>query len=533
MRSWEKMLHTCTGRRGMVTSPHHLASQAGLEILRSGGSATEATVAMAATLAVVCPHMTGIGGDGFWLVSRPGRRPVGIDAAGATGLGVTSELYRRSGLASIPWRGPLAAITVAGTVSGWKMALEIDASDNPLPLKQILRDAIDYAENGAPVSAAQAALAAQKSEELRYVFGFAETYMPAGCPLKPLSLLKQPALAATLHRLASDGLDSFYRGATGAAVAADLSRAGSPLGSGDLERHTARRREPLSVEVSGAKLFNFPPPTQGLASLMILALFDRLRVAAGEGFDHVHGLVESTKQAFLVRDREIGDPDDMTSDPADFLAAEFLDTMAARIDRAQALAWPAAPSGGDTVWLGAIDDAGRSTSMIQSLYFEFGSGIVLPETGVVWQNRGAAFNLEGGRNMLRPCRRPMHTLNPAMAHFSDGRHMVYGTMGGEGQPQTQAAIFARYAWFGMPLQQAVTAPRWLLGRTWGDPSTTLKLEDRFDERLYSSLAAAGHRVEIVEPFSNLMGHAGAIVRHSHGVLEGASDPRSDGAAVSY
>jgi gamma-glutamyltranspeptidase len=293
----------------------------------------------------------------------------------------------------------------------------------------------------------------------------------------------------------------------------------------------AREVAPLSVGVTGAELFNLPPPTQGLASLMILALFDRLGVRQADGFDHVHGLVEATKQAFLVRDRIIGDPASLPDEPARWLDAATLDRLAGRIDPARALAWPAPVNDGDTVWLGAIDQAGRAASMIQSLFFEFGSGLVLPDTGILWQNRGSAFSLDGdGPRALAPGRKPFHTLNPALARFADGRVMVYGTMGGEGQPQTQAALFSRYALFGADLQDAISAPRWLLGRTWGEDSVSLKLESRFDAALVARLRAAGHAVELVEPMTSLMGHAGAVVRHVDGKFEGASDPRSDGAA---
>jgi gamma-glutamyltranspeptidase len=518
----------------MVTSPHHLASQAGLQILREGGTAIEAAVAMAATIAVVYPHMTGIGGDGFWLVAEPGRDPVAIDACGGAGVQATADFYRRQGLSAIPSRGPLAANTVAGTIAGWRAALEVNARwGGTFGLARLLRDAIDYADAGIVVTASQEELAAEKRPELESIFGFADVYLPGGAVPKEGSVLRQPALARTLQALAGAGLEDFYRGNLAASISADLARAGAPVGAADLAGYQAVIREPLSVEVTGARLFNFPPPTQGLSSLMILALFDRLGVKTGEGFDHVHGLVEATKQAFLVRDREIADPAMMTADPSSFLAPAALDDLAARIDRGRALPWPAKPSGGDTIWLGVIDGAGRSVSLIQSLYFEYGSGVVLPETGIVWQNRGSSFQLAPGKRQIRPGAKPFHTLNPAMARFADGRHMVYGTMGGEGQPQTQAALFSRYAWFGQSLQQAVTAPRWLLGRTWGAESVSLKLEDRFDPALVAALSTAGHDVEIVAPFTSLMGHAGAIVRHADGVLEGAGDPRSDGMAVGY
>jgi gamma-glutamyltranspeptidase/glutathione hydrolase len=206
--------------------------------------------------------------------------------------------------------------------------------------------------------------------------------------------------------------------------------------------------------------------------------------------------------------------------------------MVNAIDPDRALSWPRPSAHGDTTWFGAADSRGQVVSCIQSTYFEFGSGIVLPQSGITWQNRGASFTLTSdGPNALKPGRKPFHTLNPALAIFDDGRVMAYGTMGGEGQPQTQAALFSRYAWHGVPLQEAIDRPRWLLGRTWGEESTTLKLESRFDPELVDQLCAAGHDVEMVEPLTATMGHAGAVVRHPDGLLEGATDPRSDGSVA--
>jgi gamma-glutamyltranspeptidase/glutathione hydrolase len=223
----------------------------------------------------------------------------------------------------------------------------------------------------------------------------------------------------------------------------------------------------------------------------------------------------------------------MEADPQALLHdAAALDAMAAAIDPARALAWPQPSQWGDTCWFGAADAHGQVVSCIQSTYFEFGSGVVLPTTGMTMQNRGSSFRLAaGGWNALRPGRKPFHTLNPALAVFVDGRVMAYGTMGGEGQPQTQAAIFSRYARFGADLQAAISAPRWLLGRTWGDASTTLKIEDGFASDVYERLANAGHQVERIGGANAMMGHAGAIVRHADGMIDGASDPRSDGAAL--
>ncbi|HSZ51957.1 MAG TPA: gamma-glutamyltransferase family protein [Caulobacteraceae bacterium] len=531
------MLQTTRGLRGVVTSPHHAASQAGLDVLRDGGSAVEAAVAVAATLAVVYPQMNSIGGDGFWLIAEPGSAPIGIDACGRAAAAADLDLYARHGLREIPRRGPLAANTVAGTVSGWAAALAADrrSGREALPLRRLLRAAIEYADEGVSIAASTAATIGAKRAELESQPGFADVFLPGGVTPAPGFVLRQPALARTLTALAEEGLDSFYRGALAERIARDLAAAGAPVSREDLARHRPVETTPLQVDVDGARLFNMPPPTQGVAALLILALFDRLQVGEADGFAHLHGLIEATKRAFRIRDRHVCEPEEMTIDPQALLDdAEGLDRLAGEIDPRRALRWPLEESGGDTVWLGVIDGRGQAVSMIQSTYFEFGSGVVLGETGITWQNRGSSFALvREGWNRLRPGARPFHTLNPAMARFADGRVMAYGTMGGEGQPQTQAAVFTRYARFGQDLQAAVSAPRWLLGRTWGASSTTLKLEARFAPALVETLRSAGHDVETVAAFDEMMGHAGAVVRHPDGRLEGATDPRSDGGVAAF
>lgn len=526
------MRHSVRSFRGMVTAPHHLASQAGCDVLKDGGNAVEAVVAVAATLAVVYPHMTGIGGDGFWLIAEPDGAVHAVHGCG--GAAAKADLALYAGHDAVPTRGPLAANTVAGTISGWAAALE--SAGGTLPLDRLLRDAIHHAEGGVAVTQGGGEIAAAKGDELRGQPGaWATTFEPDGRPLREGDRLRQPALAATLRTLAAEGLDSFYRGGLAEKIAADLAALGSPVSRADLAAHAATRPAPLHVPVSGATLYNSAPPTQGFASLLILALFDRLLARTADGFDHVHGLVEATKQAFMLRDKHVGDPAFHDFDHQGLLNdSAALDRLASAIDPSTALPWPQPSAQGDTCWFAAADSEGRVVSAIQSTYFEFGSGLVLPQTGITWQNRGSSFRLaETGWNALKPGRKPFHTLNPALARFDDGRTMAYGTMGGEGQPQTQAAIFSRYARFAAGLQEAVSAPRWLLGRTWGEQSTTLKLEDGFDEALYAQLAAAGHDVERVGPLTAMMGHAGAIVRHADGLLEGATDPRSDGQVAAW
>lgn len=526
------MIHTLKAMGGMVVAPHHLAAQAGRDVLRDGGNAVEAIVASAATIAVTYPHMNAIGGDGFWLIHEPGKAPVAIDACGPAGSFATRSSY--DDCTQIPTRGPRAALTVAGTVDGWSRALELAKPWGPsLPLDRLLSDAIRHARNGVAVSQSQSELTKQKLPELADVPGFAQTFLVDGTAPSVGHLLRQPALANTFEHLARRGLDDFYRGELGRHLAGALERLGSCLRVRDLERYQAQCVAPLEVRLNDAHVYNLPPPTQGLASLMILGLFDRLGVTIGEGFEHLHGLVEATKQAFLVRDRVITDPNRLTEDPRRYLSPTLLDALAANIDARHALDWPVPAKAGDTIWMGCVDQNGRAVSFIQSIYWEFGSGVVVPDVGVLWQNRGISFSLDpNALNTLEPGRKPFHTLNPALALFDDGRVMTYGTMGGEGQPQTQAAVFTRYARFGQSLQHAVSAPRWLLGRTWGQSSTNLKLEARFDPDVVRRLREAGHEIEVLDAaFSDTMGHAGALVRHPGGLIEGAADPRSDGAAA--
>jgi len=520
--------------RGVVAAPHQLAAEVGRDVLAEGGNAIEAMVAAAAAIAVVYPHMNHLGGDGFWLIREPTGRVRYIEACGFAGAHASISHYRDMGLEAVPTRGPLAALTVPGAVGGWRLALEAaQALGGHMSLPRLLEPAVRFAREGVAVSASQARLTAEKKAELEHVPGFAAAFLPGGAVPAVGALQRQARLGDTLDHLARAGLDDFYRGDVGREMAADLDGIGSPVTRTDFETYQPVARAPLAVKLPRAQLFNAPPPTQGLASLLILAQFARLGVTEAEGFAHVHGLVEATKRAFMVRDRVVCDFDHLTEDPGALLAPAAVDTLASGIDMRRALPWPQGRAGGDTVWLGAADASGVVVSYIQSIFFEFGSGCVLGGTGVLMQNRGASFSLDPkARNPLRPGRKPFHTLNPAMAVFPDGRVLAYGTMGGEGQPQTQAAVFSRYGLFGVPLAEAIARPRWLLGRTWGDVETRLRLEPRFQEGLVERLSAAGHDLSVVpDAYSDLMGHAGGVVLHPRGQIEGAHDPRSDGGAA--
>jgi gamma-glutamyltranspeptidase len=521
-------------RRGVVAAPHRAAVEAGRLVIAERGNAIEAMIAMAATIAAVYPHMNHLGGDGFWLIREPAGRVRAIMGVGAAGSLARRELYRREGLDVVPPRGPLAALTAPAAVAGWITALDAaKVHGGRLPLELLFASAIRYASDGYVITRSQEQLTVDKLAELVDVPGFADTFLIDGKPPKAGDMLSQPALAATLDHLVHAGLDDFYRGDVGREIASDLESIGSPVARQDLEDCHAVLAEPLSVRLRCGTAYNTPPPTQGLASLKILGLFDRLDVREAEGFDHIHGLIEATKPALRLRDRYITDPDRLPHPPDRYLEPALLDAEARRIDRRWAALWPDPRGSGDTVWMGAADASGLVVSYIQSLYWEFGSGCVLPGTGVLMQNRGAAFSLDPRSvNPLQPGRRPIHTLNPALAVLADGRVIAYGTMGGDGQPQTQSAVFSRHVLFRQPLHESIDRPRWVLGRTWGSTHVNLRLEARFDGGVVERLIAARHDVEVLrEAYSDTMGHAGAVVLHPDRTLEGAHDPRADGGAA--
>ncbi|MFT5182350.1 MAG: gamma-glutamyltranspeptidase, partial [Alphaproteobacteria bacterium] len=253
------MLHSTYATNGMVVAPHHLAAEAGLDVLRNGGNAIEAMVAAAAAIAVVYPHMNAIGGDGFWIIAPPGGEPVAIDACGAAAQAATVDFYRSRGYENIPPRGPHAALTAAGTISGWQAALELSAQHGgKLPLARLLAAAIGYASDGMAVTDGQRRNTLEKMSEMDAAPGFANTFLVAGEVPQAGDLFRQAKLAATLERLAEAGLDDFYRGDIANAIGDDLAAIGSPVARSDLENHSATLKEPLSLKTSAGTLYNMP-----------------------------------------------------------------------------------------------------------------------------------------------------------------------------------------------------------------------------------------------------------------------------------
>ena len=527
------MSETAVYSRAAVAAPHVFAAAAGRDVLAQGGDAIEAMVAMAATISVVYPHNVAIGGDGFWLIREPSGRVRAIEACGYAGAGASIAAYGTLGLDAVPLRGPLAALTVPGALGGWALALELSrARGGRLPVSLLLEDAVRRARDGYPVSASEARLDPRSDPDLGAAPGFAEAFMVDGKPAEAGTPRRAPRLADALEQLGRAGLADFYRGDVGREIAADLERIGSPITRDDLLRYRAEWREPLTLRLKMATLYNTPAPTQGLAALTMLGLYERLGPRRPEGFAHAHALIEAAKRAMAIRDQACVDFAQVTHDFAALLSPANLDREAALIDMRRAAPWPLKPDKGGTVWMGAIDAAGLAVSFIQSVFWDYGSGCVLPRTGVLMQNRGAAFSLDAkARNPLVPGRRPFHTLNPALALFDDGRVLPYGSKGADGQPQFQAQVFTRIA-AGEPLVAALAAPRHYFTRAFGEPAATVKLEDGYDDSIAAALAAAGHVIERKRAAErDLFGHAGALMRAPKGDIAAAHDPRSDGGAA--
>ncbi|XP_068630985.1 oxamate amidohydrolase proenzyme-like [Battus philenor] len=523
-----------TAPRGMVVTPHHLATQTAIKILQDGGTAIEATVAAAAVIAVVYPHMNSIGGDGFWLIVPPHGDPIAIDACGPAGSLATLDFYK--GYDEIPKTGPKSAITVAGTVGGWEEALKYvsECGYQRKSVSKLLEDAIYYAENGFAVTEPQKKGIENYSDIKMASKFFKNTFMPNGNVPRVGERFCQRELAATLKELSENGLNSFYRGKVAKLIAEDMSDIGMPITESDLANYAPTRRSPLKLLHEHGEIFNLPPPTQGLVSLSILGILDRLREDGRNEGQFIHTVVEATKQAFVIRDRYITDPSYMKVDPQSLLASHAIIDMAKQIkpDRVSTVGKGKGP--GDTIWMGVMDNKGFSVSFIQSIFHIYGSGVLLPKTGILWQNRGISFSLNKDHILaLKPGKKPFHTLNPAAARLNDGRLMIYGTKGGDGQPQTQAIIFHRYVVQGHGLQKSVSDPRWVYGSTTDAQNDNLYLEGRFNEEIITYLRNRGHKVVLLPPYDELVGQAGALVRHTNGMLEGAFDPRSDGSAAGF
>ena len=536
---------------GMVSSPHYLGTQAGIEVLRNGGNAVDAAIAIGATLGVVYPHMTGIGGDNFWIIYNAKTGEVrALNASGRAGSKATIDYFKSMGATkSIPWHGYLACNTVPGTISGWEAAYKYakeSFNNKGLKWKDLFTTAISYAENGFPVGSSLELWLYNSTNpndkepyNLQRFSGFRETYLkPDGRPYVFGEIMRLPDLAETLKLVAKKGADAFYKGPIAKKISEELLANGGVLTEDDFKNHKANWVTPLSVQYRDGIVYNLPPNTQGMASLAILNILNNFDVASlGDNTaDYFHLLAEATKEAFIDRDTYLTDPE-FSPIPTDrLLSKEHGMRQAARINMKKAsknLA-PLDPKG-DTTYFCVVDKDGNAVSIIQSIYFDFGSGIVPKGTGVLLQNRGCFFSLDPKHvNHIEPGKRTFHTLNAAMMLKNGKPYLVYGTQGGEGQPQTHAAMVTRIVDFGLMPQDAIAGPRYLYGRMVGTANNDLKLEGRVPQEVLNELKRRGHTVVKVEDFTELMGQAGCIlIDQRTNIKYGGTDLRGDGLATGY
>ena len=537
------------GQNGAVATSHYLASQAGVEALQRGGSAVDAAIAANAVLCVAYPHMAGLGGDGFWLIAGADVDGVeAIDACGPSAQAATLEAYRERAVdGAIPARGALAALTVPGAVDGWRLAHE---RHGKLPWASLFDAAIGLARDGVPVSRSVVDWTAQDEPLLRAQPRTAAIFLPDGRVPKDGDRLVQADLARSLEAIAQGGARAFYEGELATRICDAIGPEGSPLAASDFAAYEARWVEPISTTYRGREIYEMPAPTQGFAALQLFNLVDGFDVSSwGDGTaDYYHHLAEAVKVAFADRDAWLTDPAFVDLPIERFISKEYADERRALIDPAKAAEVGSVPPGieyptphelkvpeGDTCYFCAADADGLVVSLISSIYMDYGTTVVAGDTGIILQNRGAFFSLdENHPNVLAPGKRTFHTLAPAMMLEDDRPVLAFGSMGGEGQPQSQVAMATRIIDFGYDVQQAIEAPRWLMGRTWGVVSRNLSLEGRIGDEVVRELKRRGQPVQMVTDWNDNMGHAQAIrVDPETGFYEAGADPRGDGAALGY
>jgi gamma-glutamyltranspeptidase len=520
------------GTTAAVVADHPLAAAAGAEVLRNGGNAVDAAITMAAVLAVVRPHMNGVGGDAFMLISegRSGRIHA-LNGSGRAGSGATPARFRARGYTQVP-RSGVHSVTVPGAVRAWSDALRRHGS---ITLAEALAPAIRYAEQGFPISEKLAADMTAHVHVLAADPAMAAAFLHDGAVPAAGTLLRQPDLARTLQLLAADGADALYTGDLARRLDRFMAFEDGHITIDDLAAHSSTWQQPIATTYAGLRILAFPPNTQGVALLMqmnMAELFD-LRALGHNSADYIHMLVEIKKLAFAERDHHITDP---------AFAEIPLDRMLSK-DRARELvaSWqaPAAPNpaggtdasgDGDTVYLGVVDARGNAVSMIQSLYSAFGSGRMVPGTGIVLHNRGSAFSLDEGHiNIVAPRKRTYHTLAPAMVLNSDGSlRMVLGTPGSDGQTQTQLQVFHNIVLFGMSPQRAVEAARW---RSYDNGQ--LQIEEGVPAAARARLAEVGHNVRLQSGLVSDLGGAQVILVSDAGVKAVGADPRREAYGIAW
>ncbi len=519
------------GYGGMVASAHPLATLAGVEVLKGGGTAADAAVAVNAVLGVTQPYCCGVGGDFFCLYyDAASRRVHFLNGAGRSGSRATLAEAARRGWRVFPTIGP-ATVSVPGCTLGWAMLLERFGTRS---LGDLLAPAIHYAGDGFPTSS----LVSQAIAEFMTVNDDREwhrVFASAGRAPALGERLRQPELALTLAALGAEGPELFYGGRVGRAMAARLEVDGF-LTAEDLAAHTGEWGEPISTSYRGVTVYQTPPPTQGVAALLALNLLEGFDLARHpvHSVEHLHLLLEMVKLAYADRDHWIGDPEHVVVPVAPLLSKAYAARQRAAFDgkKAQPHTW--GEPEGDTTGFVVADGRGNMVSVIQSLFNAFGSGVVVPGTGVLLHNRGRHFQLAPGHpSALAPRKRPFHTLMASIATREARPLFALATMGGNGQAMFHVQVVTNLLDYGMDIQEAIERPRFLIGPFLPDePADIIHLESRVAPRVVATLERRGHRLRTALPFFQKMGHAHGIVRQD-GTLMGGADPRGDGAALGF
>jgi gamma-glutamyltranspeptidase/glutathione hydrolase len=507
-----------------VATSQPLAAQAGLAMLRAGGNAVDAAIACAITLTVVEPVSNGIGSDAFALI-WDGSELIGLNASGRAPLAWHAARFAR--LQAMPFEG-WDAVTVPGAISAW---VALSQRFGKLPFADLFAPAIDYAAKGYAVSPTVALQWARQLPRLAGVPGFAEAFMPRGRAPLPGELFANPAQARTLRLIAESRGETFYRGELAEKMVAHSRDHGGALALDDLDRHAVDWVAPISHAYRGYRVHEIPPNGQGIAALLALGMLEQHDVSAlpVDSADSLHVQIEAMKLAFADAYQHVADPAFMRTRVSDLLSSDYLARRASLIDlrRAQRFAYDTPPAGG-TVYLTAADASGMMASFIQSNYMGFGSGVVVPGTGISLQNRGGGFTLQPGHvNQVAPGKRPFHTIIPAFVTRDGQPLMSFGVMGGDIQPQGHTQIMVRLADYGQNPQAACDAPRWKVLK-----SGALALEPQIADAVRSELIQRGHVIEDIGTGYMDFGSGQFIHVLESGYLA-ASDPRRDGQAVGF
>ncbi|HXQ73835.1 MAG TPA: gamma-glutamyltransferase [Pyrinomonadaceae bacterium] len=520
-------------QHAMVASSQPLASQVGLDVLKRGGNAVDAAIAMAAMLNVTEPMMTGIGGDAFMLVYWSKTKELkGLNASGRAPKALNLDYFARKKITRMPEFG-METITVPGAFDGWVTLLE---KYGTMKLADVLGPAIECAENGFPVMEKTAEDWNAEVTRLKQNPAAAANYLIEGRGPRAGEIFRNPNLARTLRTLALGGRDAFYKGEIAQAIVDYCEKNGGFISLADLAAHNSEWVEPISANYRGYTVYEIPPNGQGLTALLTLNILEGFDLAAlsAQPDRYYHTLIEATKLAFADRNRYIADPAFSKVPVSELLSKDYAAKRRSLIRPNKALDSPPPGDinvGSDTTYFTVVDKDGNAVSFINSLFDAFGSGIVAGDTGIVLQNRGTSFSLDRTHpNHLEPGKRPFHTIIPAMVFKDNELFMSFGVMGGGIQPQGHVQVLVNLIDLGMGLQQSLDAPRYryMSGRD-------VLLEDEIGVRVIARLLALGHRRASPPGIlrSSMGGGQAIMIDPVNKTLMGASDPRKDGLAIGY